>query len=275
MFFALLIAQMPAVAVEPEVVERHAELSMLVTGSIEVDSAGNVRTYSLDKTEKLPAAVTEWAARKIPDWKFQTPAGAGGAPVRNVMNLRFAARRLDADRYALRVASAGFYRENREDYITARKLKPPRYPQLAGMGGITGIVYVVAKVGRDGRVEDVVAEQVNLRVISSEAGMNEWRAMFARVALDAARDWTFTPPRQGPRVGDPFWSVRVPVEFVVAGKTVQPGYGEWAGYVPGPRQRAPWSHGGEDAGADAVPAGGIYPADPELELLTPLDKAGA
>src|SRR5688572_9448460 len=49
MFFALLIAQMPAVAVEPEVVERHAELSMLVTGSIEVDSAGNVRTYSLDK----------------------------------------------------------------------------------------------------------------------------------------------------------------------------------------------------------------------------------
>ena len=76
--------------------------------------------------------------------------------------------------------------------------------------------------------------------------------------------------RQGPHVGDPFWSVRVPIDYLVAGKTNNRNMAV-GGLYPGPRQRVPWSNGGQDADADAVPAGGIYPADPELELLTPLD----
>lgn len=269
----LLFLPALADAVEAEVVERHAELSMLVTGSIEVGTDGSVKGYSLDKPEKLPAAVTELAARKIPAWKFQRPDGTNAGPLRSSMSLRFLARKVDATNYTVRIAGTSFYRHAPDEYPTSKGLKPPRYPHLAGMGQVTGIVYVVARIDRKGRVEQAIAEQVNLRVITHEAGMNEWRAMFAKVALDAAKDWKFIPPTKGSNASDPYWSVRVPIEFAILGKTVQPQYGEWAAYIPGPRQVAPWSkNDGRHTSADALPAGGIYPADPELVLLEPSES---
>ncbi|MBF6023040.1 energy transducer TonB [Lysobacter niastensis] len=273
----LLFASALAGAVEPEVVERHAELSMLVTGSIDVDADGRVKGYVLDKPDKLPLAVTELAARKIPEWTFKRPDGTSPGPLRSMMSLRFLARKVDASNYVVRIAGTSFFRHAPDEYPMSKGLKPPRYPRVAAMGGVTGIVYVVARIDRKGRVEDVIAEQVNLRVITHEAGMNEWRVMFAKVALEAAEDWRFIPPAKGPHAGDPYWSVRVPVEFMIRGKTVRPQYGEWEGYVAGPRQVAPWSRdaGKQAASVDALPAGGIYPADPELVLLNPPDQSGA
>ena len=140
------------------------------------------------------------------------------------------------------------------------------------MNGVRGTVYVVARIGRDGRVEDAVAEQVNLKVVDSDAGMTQWRNSLAKSAALGARKWTFKPPTQGDEVGRPFWLVRVPVDSVLHDEEPVP-YGQWEAYIPGPRQSTPWM-GAMDASSRAPMrwrAAGCTPSAPGPKLLTPLD----
>ena len=58
---------------------------------------------------------------------------------------------------------------------------PPRYPALARMAGVSGVVVLAAVIGRDGRVEA-------LRVVRGPA-------LLASAALRAVRRWRYRPTR--------------------------------------------------------------------------------
>lgn len=262
-----------ALASGPAGVRKQTEASMLVTGTVDIEPDGRVGGYRLDQAEKVPQAATGMLDKVVTAWKFQ-PITIDGKAVkaRAQMSLRIVARPLGEDRYAVRVASANFGEDgNPGEFVSSKDLKPPRYPEVAALSGVRGTVYVVVRIGRDGRVEDAIAEQVNLKVVDSEAGMTRWRSSLAKSAVLGARQWTFTPPTQGEEAGKPFWLARVPVDFLLHDeKPVQ--YGQWEAYIPGPRQSTPWL-GAMDAslGADAVAAGGMHPIGAGPKLLTPLD----
>src|SRR3546814_20387846 len=84
--------------------------------------------------------------------------------------------------------------------------------------------------------------------------MKLFRDRLAAVSLDAARDWTVTPPSTGELAKQSSWSVRVPVDFSLGDKK-EADYGEWKAYLPGPYQRADWLDD-DEAGSDAVAGGG-------------------
>lgn len=259
-------------------VARQAELSVLATGWIEVDATGGVAAYGLDRPEQLPVAVTELAEQKIPQWTFAPPAQVGdNGRMRTKMAVRFVAKALAGGQYAVRIAGSSFNALEPDELPTRDSLQPPRYPAMAARYSVSGTAFVVLRIARDGAVEDAVVEQVNLRLISDEELMAAFRDLLANASLTAAREWTFVPPVRGPEKDEPYWRVRVPVEFVRIGRKTYR-YGEWQAYVPGPRVRLPGSDAtGNDAStaADAVPDGGMQPLRSPLRLLAEPDDAQA
>jgi hypothetical protein len=275
---ALLAAAAVAVAVAaPRHVQAQTEASMLLTGTIEIEADGSVRGYSIDDQDKVPDYVLANIAGMVPEWRFE-PALVDGKPVseRVKMSLRMVAEPLQGGKFAIYIASAGFGRKSGArptDSVSVREMNPPVFPEeIARMGG-KGIVYLILKIGRQGMVEDVAVEQVNLTAYaSSEVRMRRIRLRLAEAALEAARGWTFNAPRTGELADDEFWSTRVPVDFAYAGDK-QVAYGEWDAYLPGQRVRAPWLHGDDDmTGGDALAGGELQTLGIGPRLLTPLKK---
>ena len=166
-----------------------------------------------------------------------------------------------------------------ETVTAADMLKPPKYPTGAWVAGVEGTVYLVLKVGRDGKVAEAIDEQVNLYVLGNEQQMHGARKSLAKAAMAAGRNWRFNPPTAGPLVGEEFWSVRVPVDFALCdsrsecGKKVETAYGAWKAYIPGPKNNVPWISDEQNRqNPDAVAAGEIRPVGSGPKLLTPLGQ---
>lgn len=152
-------------------------------------------------------------------------------------------------------------------------LTAPAYPTQAGTAGVTADVYLLLKIDRQGKVEDVIAEQINVDATGSRTTMDRWRSVFDDASIAVARKWTFAGATTTTALNEnrAFWSVRAPVAYTFS--SVGQDYGQWHTFVPGPRQTAPWL---QQSPVDpwAVPgtmaAGGLYPAGPTgLHLLTP------
>src|SRR5690606_5646140 len=162
----------------PESVRKQTEASMLLTGTIEIEADGSVRGYTIDDEDKVPDYVLANIGKWVPTWRFSPVLVDGKAvPARAKMSLRMAAEPSGEDSFSIYIAGASFGEsgERATDAIAARELKPPAFPRdVANMGG-KGIVYLLLKVGRQGTVEDVVAEQVNLTVYASEPEMQRIR----------------------------------------------------------------------------------------------------
>lgn len=265
-------------------VRQQIEGSMLVTGYVYIATDGSVDRLDLDQPEKLPPAVKTLIERASPEWQFEPVMVDGVArKAKARMSLRVVAKKVAEDNYQIALRGAYFGEEamTPEERIalgertTLRRdqMTPPRYPMTAAQMGARGTVYVVLKIGRDGTVEDAVAEQINLQTLGREQQMEQMRKLFSQSTLSAAKRWTFHPPTEGPSAADPYWLVRVPVDYSMHGDK-QPGYGEWDAYVPGPRQDVPWRAGELMPGEtpDAMMAGGIYPVGRGLRLLTPLQS---
>lgn len=273
----LLLAQASSAQSAREV-RKQAEASMLVVGSVDIEPDGSVSAHVLDDADKLPVQVRNLVQRAVPQLRFEPVLVDGKAvPARARMSLRIVARPAADGTGVIAIGGAHFGEvdlESTEVVRTLGTMKPPRFPMNAAQEGGQGTVYVMLKIGRDGTVMDAVVEQVNLRVIGSEREMARFRRLFSNVVLDTVRDWTFQPPTTGPFVDAPYWSARVPVDFTL-GDALKPAtatpYGTWQGYVPGPRQRAPWITEEDQQGdADAVASGSLYPAHSRFKLLTPL-----
>ena len=253
-------------------VRDRVEASMRVTGEIDIDPEGAVTSWRPDQAEKLPLAVVELLGSHVPRWRFR-PVLVDGRPaaVRTNASIHLKARKAGEDSYFVEIAGARFSgagKDGREDMPTSRRMYPPVFPEALAREGAGGTVYLLIKIARDGSVEDVMAERVDLKVAASEPRMRRMRDRFEQVAVGTARNWTFNPPRQ--MDDQPYWMVRVPVDFVVPG-TRLPLYGEWNSYIPGPRRSNPWSQEDDGVSPDTLAAGGVYPVGRHgPELLTPL-----
>lgn len=276
---ALLLAwTVPVLAAGPGAVRKQIESSMVVTGEVQIDAHGRITDIGLDQPETLPAGIVDFLQGQVKGWTFEPVLVDGEAvPARSRMSLLLVGKRLGDNSVTVGIRNADFPGTDPGDgeAVASVDMKPPRYPRSAVHDRAQGTVYLVLKVGRQGTVEDAVVEQVNLRIVGSERQMENWRRQFADASLGAARRWTFAPPTGGERAGDPYWSLRVPVEFLIDTGPASSRYGKWHAYIPGPRQRAPWSDEEDPAfSPDALAeGGGVYMAgSPErLRLLTPLE----
>jgi hypothetical protein len=274
--FVIAVCPSIAIAAKPSEIRKQIESSMLVKGVIETNVDGSVGALAIDKPEKFPAGILDFVQKQVSAWKFE-PVLVDGKPMRarSQMSVRVVARMIDKDNYSIAIRNANFDGEapKEGEALSSRKLTPPRYPQSVAMAGASGTVYVVVKVGKDGRIVDAMAEQVNLRTIGTGSEMSAWRSALTDAALKAARDWTFAPPVAGERADDEFWSARVPVDFKMDDR-VRFAYGKWELYIPGPRQTIPWSDEERPGfSPDSLADGGVYMLGMNTgpKLLTPLD----
>lgn len=263
-------------------VRKQAEASMLVTGMVMIEPDGAVGELRLDQPDKLPPGVLTLLDQAGKAWRFEPHTVDGVAhKAKARMSLRVVAKKLDSGDYALQLRSAYFGKEAMSPEervasegtasIQSQSLKPPQYPEGAMYAGARGIVYLILKIGPDGRTQEAAVEQVNLQVLAREDQMAQFRDQFGKSALRASKLWTFQVPSTGPLANDPAWVVRIPVSYQMPGYK-EPGYGEWEVYVPGPKKQIPWAGDEEAADPDAMIAGGLYPAGQGMRLLTPLQS---
>jgi hypothetical protein len=253
-----------------------AEASMLVTGTLEINADGTVRGYAIDQPDKLPAPVRDVIQKNVPGWTFKLDPAAA-AMVTTKMSLRIAAHHTDDKNYSITIAGASFGDDasTRDETVSYKTRNPPRYPPAAVNARVSGTVYLLMRVGRDGTVQDVIAEQVNLEQYGSKNEMNLYRNILAAASLDAAKSWTYNLPTRGKDVDAPYWIARVPVQFNLgragAPKEFHP-YGSWHIYIPGPRQEAPWVTDRTllSEAPDAVPDGSLHSIHAGLTLTNAL-----
>lgn len=252
-----------------------AEASMLVTGTVTIRADGSVERYALDHADKLPPEVDAVVQRNVPGWKF-TLAAPGDAPVEETMSLRIVARVVDKDHATVRVAGASFGKRDASDLQPIER-SAPIYPRKAIEKRMAAAVYLLVKVDRSGKAADAVAEQVNLLTYTAPMDRERFRKLFADSAIAATRAWTWRVPSKGEHANDPYWLVRVPVTYRIfqgARGPMDPPYGQWEAYLPGPRQPAPWADVDVKlAGtADAVADDQVQPLTDGVRLLTPLGE---
>jgi hypothetical protein len=230
---------------QAENLRKLAEASMLVKGTVEIKPDGSVNGYAIDGAEKLAPVVIEVIQKNIPTWKFQL-AAASTTVVKETMSLRLVAKAVDDKQVSVSIVGATFGNDqgSDEEHVRYKTRKPPQYPRMALDARVSGTVYLLARIGQDGRVQNVSAEQVNLRTLADKTLMERYRANLAGAAIAAAKDWTYDIPTKGEHVHDPYWYVRVPVDFEihVFGEPVRTAteYGQWEVYIPGPKQEIPW-----------------------------------
>jgi len=274
-FFCILLSAAALAGTSSEVRKR-VQASMLLTGTIVVAPDGNVRSYVVDHADKLPPAVSGLIANNVPGWKFE-PTLLDGKPVaaEAKMSFRVVAKPMGNDNFSIGISGAQFGQGKPGESISYKKRVNPVYPSEAAQAHVAGTVYLVLRVGRQGQVLDVVAEQVNMTVLASDSELERWRQVLAKSAMRAARRWTFNPPTSGKAIDAKYWVARVPVNYNLRFDGMPRGdsYGRWEEYVPGPRQPVPWFDSKQMAstGADAIPDGDLRQADQGLRLTSPLN----
>ncbi len=272
-----LVATSDTAAQTARTVRETAEASMTLTGRIDIGSDGHVTGFQLDHADKLPTDLAAFVQRQVQAWQFQPVVENGTAvATQTPVTLRLLSQPSpDGASDNVRVAGASFTEYDPEDTsrVTSVQMRSPVYPKNMYAMRAKGEVLLLVKVGRDGTVEDVFAEQVNLRVVGKENQMRQVRDTFARASVATARSWTFRPPTTGKLKDAESWNVRIPVRYMMGERDLAR-YGTWEAYIPGPRERAPWrtSQAGAEAAPDLLAAGGIYMADLDdgPRLLTPL-----
>lgn len=245
-------------------VRTQVEVSMLVKGTIDIDAQGQVADYQLAEQATLPPALLAVVDRHVRAWRFEPMRVDGNATgARSPMQVRLVMKR-DGDRFLFRIAGATFgtVRGEGEAPTANGPLPPPRYPEYAYTSNVGGTVYLVVRVGRDGSVEDAIAEQVNLRSLGSEREMARFREILADPAISVSRKWKFNFPTRGADANAPFVLVRVAIEYLARDMAPEEA-GRWLPYVPGPRQQVPWrSWDATSQGPDAIASGTVYPDSP-------------
>ncbi|AIF45853.1 hypothetical protein [Dyella japonica] len=265
-----------AAAATAEQVRQTAEAGMLVTGTVEVNPDGSLHGYAVDHPEKLPPVVVDVVDKTVHAWAFKL-SGPITEVLTTKMSLRVVAKPLGDGQFKVAVAGSSFGGPGaHSDQISSRNRARPIYPQAVIQARVSGTVYLVLRIGRDGAVQEAIAEQVNLDQYDREASMERYRKWLADASLLAARQWTFNIPTSGAEVDNPYWVVRVPVNFDLRawGAPSSHGYGQWEAYIPGPRQTPTWIGKALASGSpDAVSDGEVGSGDARLQLVKSVDGA--
>ena len=268
----LISAPFAAAAQSEREIRAQAQASMLVTGTIDIEPDGSVSAYVLDHKEKLPPFVADVVDKAVPGWHFEPVIVDGtSVPARSRMTLRLVAAPATDEGIEVRISSASFGAYDEEDTGSVRAVSrpPPRYPSTALRLYTSGTVYLALKIGREGEVLDVAVEQVNLRSAANGTWSDRLRTLFSEAAIKAAREWVFLPPSTGDQAAAPYWTITTSTAFVMQGEAHDE-YGRWIGYIPGPRQTAPWLQKVDRDGGDALADGTIRQHGAGPQLLTKL-----
>jgi hypothetical protein len=256
-----------------------AEASMLVKGTVDINPDGSLRGYTIDRAETLAPPVIAVIEKNVPAWKFRL-THASTTAVKETMTLRLVAKAVDDAHDSISIAAATFGNPDPDDeHVRFKSRKAPHYPREAVEARVSGTVYLLARVGPNGRVQNVSAEQVNLRTLTDKPLMDRYRKDLANAAIAAAKDWTYEVPTKGEHVNDPYWYVRTPINFYVVGSPSEPNgtaskYGKWEVYIPGPKQDVPWIQDRSllsDA-PDAIPEGALQQLGSGTRLSTSLSS---
>jgi hypothetical protein len=258
-------------------IQQTAEASMVVTGTVEVSPDGSLQGYMLDQPEKLPPAVVSVVDQTMKQWRF-TLSGSTNEVVKSSVSMRVVAKPNAQGNFEVRIEGASFGNPVKTDGTEVTYApgfhRPPAYPSAAIQARVSGTVFLDVRVGRNGLVEDVVAEQVNLDQYGDSHDMERFRNVLADASIKAVRAWAFTIPTHGPHVDAPYWVVRVPVNYSLhqIGTPDKPRlYGQWEGYIPGPRQTPSWlSKSLANEAPDAVADDALRSSNDGLKLATPL-----
>lgn len=252
--------------------------SMLVAGTVGINPDGKVREYAMDHPEKIPSVVLDVIKKTVAGWRFQVPV-PGHAIARARMNLRIVAKPVGSTSFSIGVEGVDFsrHREDSDEQITERDAPKPNFPHEAARAGGAATVYILMRVGRDGRVLNVGAEEVNFTVKLPRVERKWIADAFIKSCEATMRHWTFNVPTKGDRASDPYWLVRVPAHFARASidqSRRTSGYGSWEPYLPGPRLPIPWVKGLADPGMltrapDSIPDHGLTMLNGTLKLSTP------
>lgn len=282
MLVALAAMAATAQARDLDAVRAQVENSLLVKGEVVIQPDGSVSGVTIAREDQLAAGIAGMISGAATQWKFE-PVLRDGRPVpaRTKMSLRLMARPLGDGQFNVSIASVAFGdpQGTRPGELHGRRMTPPSYPEDLAGRHVSGTVYVLVRIGHDGKVMQAAVEQVNLRTLASEDEMAGFREGFAKSALAAARHWTFDPPSADrPEAGEASWTVRVPVAYMLRGQATEDDAereGRWFAYLPGPRTRAPWLTEEDPPGftPDALPGNGslyLVGRRDVPRLLTPL-----
>ena len=206
--------------------------STLIAGSVQIAPDGKVKDYSIDQMSKLPPAVQSMLQETIARWRFERGTHLP-VDIKERMTLRLVAKPVDDVRQAISVATVTF-----SDDFGALNEAPlplkrpvPRYPDMAKDARIGGTVYLLALVGKDGKVWKVFTEQVNLRALLTTKDQERFRKNLSDAATQAVASWTWTHPVSGRLSDKPGYWVRIPFNFTIqeAGRPPNkaPAYGDW------------------------------------------------
>lgn len=254
-------------------VRKQAEASMVVAGHIRINGDGSVATLDLDRESALPKEVSGFVRTAVPQWRFAPLSAEQGTSAAATMQIRVVAHPRSDGNYELSLRSAHFGDIDADEIAKPRPLRRPAYPITLDNSNISASVYMLIRIGTDGKVLDASAEQVNLYVVASEREMTRMRTLFAESSIYTAKRWRFTPITDGAVDSQKVVTARVPVDFVAHGRRA-PAYGRWDSYIPGPRMRASWSDDvdTEGSGVDAFTGEGLQLVGKGPRLLTKLGQ---
>src|SRR2546427_30514 len=171
-----------------------AEMSMVLSGQIEVTPEGAVSSLVLDQKSMLSPSIASFVEGTIGGWRFEPTLRDGKAvAARAPLRVRLRGKAMADGGYEVSMTSVNFseYDEKATDSVTQGRMTPPRYPEEVYRSGGQGEVLLVVRIARDGTVADVVAEQVNMTVVGRERTLAKMREILARAAVSSARKWTF------------------------------------------------------------------------------------
>jgi hypothetical protein len=275
LFTLLALCAFAAFAARYDKVRKQVEASMLVTGELVVAPDGAVKSYKLDRADALPPDARELLAKVVPNWELEV-AKADGSPLQSPatikMSVQLVARPISDvdDQFRATVQDTAFWDPKAPVDVKRRgELTPPEYPVLAWRSGVTGIVYVVARLNPDGTVAETHVERVDMTVLGNEKTLRKFSKILAEAAVDAAKQWTFDIASE--RLARPApVAVRVPVQFLLVGDDPRE-YGRWHAYVPGTYSPIPWrsrlaSDGEIESGIGALVPGQVHSTDAPIKL---------
>lgn len=251
---------------------------MLVTGTIVFAPDGSVRSYALDKPEKLSPAIKAFVGNTVAAWRF-VPVVAGGQPIttQTRMHLRLITAPAEDGTYVMRVGGASFTGgvpgEHVQSEFEVLRQVPPKYPPGALQARVGATVYLAVKVGRQRQVLEAAAEQVNLDTPGTARQTAGLRDAFAKASVAAALLRTSPPANSVLPPDDSYLIARVPVTFSINQPRARADddYGRWQPYVPGPRKVVPWLDAAQSAtdGVDTAPQRSVLPLAQGPQLASP------
>lgn len=240
------------------------EYVLSLNGTLEVGPDGSVRSYAIDgDTDAAAKKAVEAAVAK---WRFQ-PIVRDGKPVvaRTTMRLSLQAIPTERDTYQLRLTSASF-----GDDVRIKSIPAPKYPYAAASAGLGARVLLVLDVDAYGKVRNAGAYQTNLGATTANANVaEEWRRLFERSALNAARAWTVQRADGSSAPLEPRQYI-APVEFRMLRHGENENKPRWMATVPGPTHAEPWMHltSMRADAVDGLPNGAAVALDSDFTLLS-------